>query len=161
MWKEQKFKKKVEWQVTSNDCWEVTSHSTVRGYPVMRDNWECRLNYMSRIFYKECFGEIPEGIIVRHKCDNPLCINPEHLELGTHQDNTNDKISRGRLKYGNCYGEDCNFSKLTKEQVLEIRKRHIKGARSGKNCTSSLAKEFNTSTTNIKDIVNKKIWTHI
>ena len=161
MWKEQKFKKKVEWQVTSSDCWEVTSHSTVRGYPVMRDNWECRLNYMSRIFYKECFGEIPEGIIVRHKCDNPLCINPEHLELGTHQDNTNDKISRGRLKYGNCYGEDCNFSKLTKEQVLEIRKRHIKGARSGKNCTSSLAKEFNTSTTNIKDIVNKKIWTHI
>ena len=161
MWKEQKFKKKVEWKVTNNNCWEVISHSTVRGYPVMRDKWENRLNYMSRIFYKECFGEIPEGMIVRHKCDNPLCINPEHLELGTHQDNTNDKISRGRLKYGNCYGEDCNFSKLTKEQVLEIRKRHIKGARSGKNCTSSLAKEFNTSTTNIKDIVNKKIWTHI
>lgn len=161
MWKEQKFKKKVEWVVNENNCWEVISHSTVRGYPVMRDNWELRLNYMSRIFYKECFGEIPKGMVVRHKCDNPLCINPEHLELGTHQDNTNDKIKRGRLKHGHCYGEDCNLAKLTKEQVLEIREKHIKGKRSGEGSTTQLAKEYNVSKTTIKDISSRRIWKHI
>ena len=161
MWREQTFKKKVKWIENENGCWEVTSHAKVKGYPVMRDNWELRLNYMSRIFYKECFGEIPENMIVRHKCDNPACINPEHLELGTYQDNMNDKLSRGRHKYGFYRGEKCNFAKLTKEQVLEIRKRHVKGQRGGENCTRQLAKEFNVSETCIKDISARRVWKHI
>jgi hypothetical protein len=45
-------------------------------------------------------GEVPSGLVVRHKCDNRICCNPDHLEVGTHQDNTNDKMSRGRYVCG-------------------------------------------------------------
>lgn len=161
MWKEQIKKKKVEWQINDNNCWEVTSHAKTKGYPVIWDNWELKLNYMSRMYYREYFGEIPEGLVVRHKCDNPSCINPEHLELGTHMDNSNDKISRGRFRQGNCHGEKCNFAKLTKEQVLEIRKRHTKRTKTTKSNTKELAKEFNISETTVKDISSRRIWKHI
>lgn len=54
----------------------------------------------SRVAYKLYTGDIPEGQIVRHTCDNSLCVNPAHLILGTQQDNMNDRIERGRWKGG-------------------------------------------------------------
>jgi HNH endonuclease len=51
----------------------------------------------ARFVYEECFGEVPEGLLVRHKCDNAYCINPEHLEIGTHQDNMNDLTKKRML----------------------------------------------------------------
>lgn len=65
-------------------------------------------------------GEIPSGMLVLHKCDTPGCVNPDHLYLGTHADNTRDKESRNR---GNqAKGEDHGFAKLTEQDVIEIRK---------------------------------------
>src|SRR5688572_13651583 len=54
----------------------------------------------SRIAYQMAFGEIPDGLLVRHKCDNPPCCNPRHLETGTTQDNTMDRNVRGRTNRG-------------------------------------------------------------
>ena len=156
-----KRRKKVEWKITSKGCFEVTSHSKVRKYPVIRDMFMDRLEYMNRYYYKELFGEIPEGLVVRHKCDNPACVNPEHLELGTHQDNTNDKIKRGRFRQGNVYGSKNNFAKLTEEQVLEIRKTHIKGVGSRKGNTKELANKYGVSITLINQISRKDIWKHL
>lgn len=77
------------------------------------------------IIYK---GEIPANpesafntLYVCHKCDNPLCVNPEHLFLGSQQGNMDDKMDKGRHVYGNCYGEQHARSKLTVELVREIR----------------------------------------
>lgn len=71
-----------------------------------------------RYIYEQCFGLIPNGKVVRHTCDNPSCLNPEHLLLGEHEDNVRDRVERNRSAAGVGNGR----SKLTTAIVLEIRK---------------------------------------
>lgn len=73
---------------------------------------------ISRWIYTKTFGEIPNGMVVRHKCDNPACINPEHLELGTQKENIQDCIKRNR--FHTCKGGN-QLTKLNTKDVLEIR----------------------------------------
>jgi HNH endonuclease len=70
-----------------------------------------------RVAYEISRGPIPDGMVVRHSCDNPLCCNPFHLNPGTHKDNTGDAIKRGRLATGARHGK----TKLTQEIVDYIR----------------------------------------
>src|SRR5690606_27753652 len=67
---------------------------------------------------------IPDGLIVRHKCDNPPCINPEHLDLGTHKDNSDDMISRGRDR---SRGSRSPRSKLTDEEAVALVEEYKRG----------------------------------
>ena len=107
--------KKIEWKEDENGCYICISHAGDKdGYPRIRDRYK---NVgVHRYIYEECFGEIPKGMVIRHKCDNPKCINPEHLELGTHQDNSNDMVNRSR----SCKGEKNGKSKLTKQDYEKI-----------------------------------------
>jgi hypothetical protein len=101
--------------------------------------------------YTEAYGDIPEGMVVRHMCHNPACINPEHLVIGTHADNVRDKLEANRqLK-----GEDVPSSKLTEAQVKEIKE--LKGKISG----PKLADKFNVHFITIYKIWNRKTWKHI
>lgn len=76
-----------------------------------------------RLSYSLSKGEIPDGLYVMHQCDNPPCVNPRHLTVGTALDNRRDAISKGR----HAYGERAPNVKLTAMQVSEIRKRYQAG----------------------------------
>lgn len=109
--------KKITWEVDKNGCWNCTSHTLDKdGYPRYKINGKC--TRIHRIMYEKYNSEIPEGLWVLHKCDNPTCINPEHLYVGTAQDNTNDMVQRNRNV--TCPGEKHGNSKLTEEQVIKI-----------------------------------------
>lgn len=105
---------------------------------------------MHRFIYKECFGEIPQGKVVRHLCNNPSCINPEHLKIGTHYDNVQDRVRSNRSAIGINNGR----SKLTEEDVIEI-----KG--NSKTSLADLAIIYNVTGKVISNIKNNKNWKHI
>lgn len=83
---------------TDSGCWEWTGCSTKFGYGKTTVNGVSE--YTHRLSYKYFKGLIGEGLCVCHKCDNPKCFNPDHLFLGTHQDNIKDKIAKGRSRNG-------------------------------------------------------------
>lgn len=74
-------------------CWNWTA-STRNGYGCLRD--QDRTEYAHRLSYIWHFGEIAEGLVIRHRCDNRLCVRPSHLEVGTKADNSRDMVERGR-----------------------------------------------------------------
>lgn len=73
-----------------NNCWEWIGTPTSAGYGQLRTNDKYWTSH--RYSYTQFVGEIPEGLIIRHMCHNPICCNPEHLEVGTHKDNYHDSI---------------------------------------------------------------------
>lgn len=142
--------KPIRWYENKKGCFVCISHRMEKGYArLVRQGKDV---FCHRYIYEELFGEIPEGLVVRHKCDNPACINPEHLELGTIIDNNNDKLLRNRQTKG----EDIKISKLTEKQVLKIREEYkeIKSSR-------ILAKKYNVDKATILDIIKRKTWKHI
>lgn len=78
----------------SGSCWCWTAYRKPTGYGVFKYNG--KLHRAHRFALEVTHGEIPEGLVVRHKCDNPSCCNPEHLEIGTQADNMRDRTERGR-----------------------------------------------------------------
>ncbi len=107
--------KPLLWEIDDKGCWNVIKRfKDETGRTMVRSNGR---SIRSHIFiYEECFGFIPDGQVVRHKCDNPTCINPEHLELGTQLDNIRDSIHRDR----HARGERNGHARLNEEQVREI-----------------------------------------
>ena len=77
-------------------CWEWIGTITNEGYGVF--GVEGGFSSAHRFSWKIHYGDIPDGLLVLHKCDNRKCVNPEHLFLGTHQDNMRDKIAKGRWR---------------------------------------------------------------
>jgi hypothetical protein len=104
-----------------------------------------------RVAYILSKGEIPEKQLVRHKCDNNKCINPDHLELGTHQDNMNDRMVRGRT----CKGSTHHSSKLDDEKA-----RLVYSRKDMKSLTET-AKEFGITKQSVSKIWKKESWKHI
>lgn len=111
--------KPIEYEISGSGCWEVTSHPIDEwGYiRLKRDGRSIRAH---RHVYALEHDVIPPDMVIRHMCDNPLCINPDHLEVGTHQDNMDDRQSRGRWRGNSQRGSDNPASKLTESDVLDI-----------------------------------------
>lgn len=101
--KEQRFWSKVD-RGTDDECWDWKGSTNRYGYGRMRIRG--RLYYVHRIVWELFYGPIPEGKLVLHKCDNSLCVNPNHLYIGTQSDNMSDlairnlTVSRSRFYFG-------------------------------------------------------------
>ncbi|RFB07641.1 HNH endonuclease [Bacillus sp. OE] len=142
---------KVDFDINENGCFICVSHATSsNGYFGLTKN---RKRYsMHRFIYEEMFGEIPEGLVVMHKCDNKKCINPEHMELGTIADNTKDASKRNLIPKGSSH----HNSKLTEDVVREIKRRLRDGE-----TPKSLSEKYNTSYIGVIKIKNGKSWKHV
>lgn len=97
-----------------DECWLWTSRIDKHGY----GRWSGNLAH--RLAYTHFKGPIPAGLLVCHTCDNPVCVNPAHLWLGTNADNARDKVAKGRARGGSLSGG--NRAKLTTKDALEIRR---------------------------------------
>lgn len=107
-----------------------------------------------RLSYLLAHKEIPEGMCVLHSCDNGRCVKPEHLWLGTPQDNMEDMRVKGRIsKVSRNRGELCGASKLTEVEVKQIRDRCAVGDKQSK-----IAKDFGIDQSMVSCIKNKKKW---
>jgi hypothetical protein len=110
-------RKPIEFYIDENGCHVCTSHRrTEFGHIEINRFTGWGTGLLHRIIYMEKFGRIEPDQIVRHTCDNPSCINIDHLILGTHADNVADRVSRNRSALGVNNGR----SKLTAEQAVEI-----------------------------------------
>ncbi len=106
----------------------------------------------SRVAWVIANGQIPDGLCVLHRCDNPPCVNPEHLYLGTNQDNTDDMKRRGR----STAGERNSHAKLKEYQVLDILRLFHNGLSMG-----TIARRYSVSLPTISHIVYGRGWKHI
>lgn len=131
--------------IIENGCWICTSHKADKdGYP--RIHLEYKHRRMSHIVYKYFTGEeVVKPNIILHSCDNPKCINPKHLRVGTLKENGEDKSIRRRI-----HGERNPKAKLTKEQVEYIRTK-VESA-------TELSKKYGVSRTQIYNIQKGKSW---
>lgn len=130
-------------------CWMWQRSLDAHGYG---QTWFRRkVSKAHRVAWTVLVGEIPEGLHVLHKCDNPPCVNPDHLFLGTNQDNIRDRLSKNRPR-GGVRGASHRSAKLSWDQVEEIRRRYIWG--NGR----ALGREFGVTHASIVRIVNKTGW---
>jgi len=145
----------------SDGCWEWMG-ATSRGYGVFGKNY-----LTHRLSYTLAYGEIPDGLLVCHHCDNRRCVRPDHLFIGTHHDNTQDMVRKGRARHGELAhpsgdehwmrktperirrGDRHHNIKLTDRQVAEIRTRYDAGGIS----QYRLAAEYGVSRATIGDYI--------
>lgn len=115
--------------------------------------------YAPRVSWLIHRGAIPEGLCVLHACDNPPCVNPDHLFLGTLVDNWDDMRRKGR---GDCgRGSGNGLAKLREEDVREIRRFHQRSGLSVCEASRRLTKRFKVHPVTIEYILRGRTWKHV
>lgn len=147
----ERFWSKIDKENNPNDCWEWMACKNRKGYGDFGING---ITYQAhRLSFLIHNGGSVDGMLVCHKCDNPSCVNPDHLWVGTTQENTLDMLKKGRsLK-----GEYHPISKLTEEIVLRIRLLYQGGGHSH----STLSQMFAIHSRTVGNIVNRERWAHV
>lgn len=142
-------------------CWTWAGGTSDFGYGIMKapvdlghgklKNWVAH-----RLLYALLIQDIPDGMLVLHRCDNPPCCNPRHLFLGTHKDNTQDMIQKGRSRFYDPTGKPSRNRALSPDQVREIRSRSAAGERQ-----RALAAAFGVSQVAIHFVVSGKTYREV
>lgn len=137
---------------SSGECWPWTGSRQEKWHGQWR-NANGDIEPTHRAAWRLFVSEIPKGMFILHKCDNPICCNPSHLFLGNQSDNCKDMWQKGRARPGKSLGEKHGMSKVTAEIVRDIRS----SSESGK----SLADKYGISQTTVGDIRKRKSWNHL
>jgi hypothetical protein len=137
----------------ADECWEWQGYIHNKGYgQIGRGAREEGLIYTHRAAWEIANGEsVPDGMFIRHSCDNPRCCNPAHLSPGTPKQNTGDMISRRRHSHGERHG-----ARLTDSDVVRI-----KALARGNRTQQSIADEFGVSRSLVGLIAQGKRWRHL
>ena len=143
---EQKFYAKTE---KSNGCWKWLGAFDRDGYPLFWDGDIQKMKRGHQYSYELHHGE-RNGECVMHTCDNPSCVNPDHLVLGTNADNCADKVAKNRQAKGESQGH----SKLTESDVINIRQRRNEAYQ-------DICAEFDIRPSTLYRIWNNESWKHI
>lgn len=141
---------------TVGGCWEWTANKNNKGYGRFSVDSYVGKQLAHRLSYEAEYGKIPKGGLVLHSCDNPACVNPLHLRIGSHKANVADMDERGRRKSPHLKGETNPFSKLTDAAVIEIRRAYIAGEH-----RDTIAARYDLSPLSIPDLISGKSWRHL
>ena len=128
-------------------CIEWQGARDARGYGMTTVHY--RTHHAHRVEWEKVHGPIPEGLYVLHKCDNPPCINVEHLFLGTHADNMRDRNTKGRQARGERHSQ----AKLNDDDVRSIKASSLP--------TPLLATQYNVTRQTIWSIRAGRTWRHV
>lgn len=131
-------------------CIEHTGYCNPGGYGCVTHKQKSYLAH--RLAWIKVHGEIPDGLLVRHRCDNRKCINVDHLELGTHKDNSQDAVERGRWPSGSKNAS----AKLTDDIVAYVRRVYI--PRHKEYGGAALARLFGVDQSTMSNAINGKIY---
>ena len=134
-----------------DDCWEWQGYTNRKGYGQTRFNEQPV--HAHRAAWELTHGPIHDGLHVCHKCDNPPCVNPSHLFLGTNADNVADKITKKRQPVGT----KTHNAKLTDHQVIDARQRFAEGGIS----IAALARECGVNRITMKNVLCHATWKHV
>lgn len=135
---------------SENECWNWTGSVDGGNYGefmISTHNREKAHRYSWRLVH----GDIPDKLYICHHCDNPLCVNPSHLFLGTSYDNTHDKLNKNRHK--RLRGKLNGMCKLQEQDIIDIREKHNNGVSYKK-----LGAEYGISMTQIGRIIKRESW---
>lgn len=133
-------------------CWEWNGcrnndgygQISINGRPVSAHKW----------LYEALNGPVPDGLVVRHHCDNPACVNPIHLAVGTQRDNAQDRLLRGRQ--ASRKGHDNGRRVLSERDIRDIRKLSACGV-----SNKQIAEQYPVNKNHISKIVNGRAWSHV
>ena len=175
--------------ITETGCWNWTKSTSPDGYGKLKRNGVTMRAH--RIFYEHFNGPITDNLHVLHRCDNPLCVNPEHLFLGTRVDNMQDMIEKGRApthpsishpesvvrgekhhRYGKGMPEHVkeallkankgrSLSKEHKEQLSPVTAEQVLSIRADTRSQAVIAKEHGIAQVTVSRIKRRVRWTHI
>ncbi len=142
-----KFVDKTSSSGPDGECWVWIGLKDRKGYGLFTINYKSVFSH--RVSYADNIGPIPTGMLVCHKCDNPGCVRPDHLFIGTDADNMSDKTLKGRQAKGIAAGS----SKLNDDKIRDILV--------SKNDAETIAKQYSVSATTIRMIKRRKTWKHV
>lgn len=135
-----------------NSCWEWTGCLNSKGYGCIGLNGKVRLAHRAMLEYLH--GEIPPKMVGMHACDNPKCVRPSHLSIGTHQQNMADMRAKGRGK--SVVGEQHHNQRVAPSDVIKARQMHAAGIKE-----SEIAKQLGMTAENVWQIVHRRTWSHL